>query len=742
MMSSSVSDDNPLAGGVAPVEIPPLTAVNPSLLSSCSYHAYRRPDISFKLVHAVGLMAHCHGAPIPLDWEASCSTILQSCASFHEAQFPGSRVSWSLHGAIEIPVSETDLGEGDEAASNAFYNTANAGVRHLSGHVGALPSPVLRGGVIWPDDEAPTAVIWCVFAAWGSENMRSADEAEWKKYFISASAKPIATTDIPSFLLSKGALRAGGSRASFLGTVTLESARGLWSSLGIKQTSMAISPSSSVNTIGVGVGVVTVEAWVVPTALGSDIVAYHEAFGHGLNLPHPSARDSQCVMSHAQYSNIPLSSAIVCDEIKTHCGLPSAATTATTTAKNTTSPPPVILRFQIPNEGEATVTVPSNKLNIDDDDVPPVLLCLTDDTASTASTVKLTRALLRLLCVSDILLEGHKIDDDDDDDVSKHTILTGIKAAPTLVYSFSHLDDEAWAVGEERTFLRRRGFLSTNPPPIDVVISPVTTATSATATATATATAAAAVGVSCVCGNQIEPFAKAAVNISRPTETVPMEVEADEEAPITLTPPLSTTLYIDWGLSGINGDISFNKEREIEARKLWQIDCVRICEEAQHTRQSHKDVPIITHTIDIATGREWIETIIRRESIYEFSSMTAYSFKEISCSGPFGIKALEMTLSHLASSGICSNCLNGYSDDPDIHTSDVFDSPILFEAASALPSIEAELLTCQRSILLLDQSRNIAIGLPIASNSAVSILGMSGVTGTFCKFQQGQWASV
>ena len=57
---------------------------------------------------------------------------------------------------------------------------------------------------------------------------------------------------------------------------------------------------------GLGLGLVTQEAWYHPEVPGSAAVTYHEGLGHALAMPHPSVRQDMCVMDLGMYQGRPL----------------------------------------------------------------------------------------------------------------------------------------------------------------------------------------------------------------------------------------------------------------------------------------------------------------------------------------------------------------------------------------------------------------------------------------------------
>ena len=85
--------------GAAPSPSPALS------LGDCDFTIWKQPALSLSHVHACGLYIRPLGAPIHADWAPKQSQLLSSCAAFHAREFPGSRMTWSLHGPLELPVA-------------------------------------------------------------------------------------------------------------------------------------------------------------------------------------------------------------------------------------------------------------------------------------------------------------------------------------------------------------------------------------------------------------------------------------------------------------------------------------------------------------------------------------------------------------------------------------------------------------------------------------------------------------
>lgn len=162
----------------------------------------------------------------------------------------------------------------------------------------------------------------------------------WKDPNTHAAA---AAAGVPKELYLSDVRRVGGSRASFHGRVPVSSLAGAMVAAELLPPQPAASDAtagsiivrapwwSSVNDedgvqhpqppmVGLGIGVVTREAWLHSEIPSSACVCYHEAIGHGSNMPHPddAGQGKWCVMLAGMYQGQPLhgSQVCICEEIK------------------------------------------------------------------------------------------------------------------------------------------------------------------------------------------------------------------------------------------------------------------------------------------------------------------------------------------------------------------------------------------------------------------------------------------
>jgi hypothetical protein len=342
-------------------------------MSSSTPHCWARPDIPIDRVHVFGI--EIRGVDIPSSVSTpvdSFREILTRCALFHEDQLEGSILSWSIHSPIILPfkILEGIANEAGEDGANAMYEVACEAIRTRAAPDGNFPEALLSSDNI-SSNILPAHITFCCFYRWGQENTHG---IKLKKYFVWKAAEKEAMkygVTVDSYL--SDITHTGGSRASFFGKVkvsqffsALKSAgymtddnisvnKQLISASASTSASASVSASAFVTTpyIGLGIGIVTLEAWLHASLPGCDAVCYHEAIGHGLNLPHPSIKQEFCVMSVAQYQGILLydksnttQKIIICDEIKSGmysnlshvCESQSHSTRSTTTAdKDVTS---------------------------------------------------------------------------------------------------------------------------------------------------------------------------------------------------------------------------------------------------------------------------------------------------------------------------------------------------------------------------------------------------------------------
>lgn len=313
---------------------------------ACDWHAWKRPDIRLDHVHCVAVYVHPQDVPARDGWSSTLQGIVRNCNAFHEAQLPGSRLTWSLHGPMTLPFDTAAL-SGEDGA-NAFFELARtaitlaaaspasfpAAIAH-STRTSSAPSATATGDAAAADSAAvdipslPTMVCVTVFADWGQED---AGDGRLHKYFVwGAAAEAGAQSQL------RDISRTGGSRAGFFGKVDTCQLGGILHAAGFAP-SLAPSASASVRIhgpdawrayvagtplqVGFGMGIVTQEAWTHPELPGCAAVAYHEGLGHSLNMPHPSDDNrepnvSLCVMGRGMYQRRHLlDGLLICEEIK------------------------------------------------------------------------------------------------------------------------------------------------------------------------------------------------------------------------------------------------------------------------------------------------------------------------------------------------------------------------------------------------------------------------------------------
>jgi len=306
-------------------------------MSSSTPHCWARPDIPIDRVHVFGIEIRGvdipTSVPTPVD---SFREILTRCALFHEDQLEGSLLSWSIHSPIILPfkILEGIANESGEDGANAMYEVACEAIRSRAAPEGIFPEALLSSDNI-SSNILPSHITFCCFYRWRQETTHG---IKLKKYFVWKAAEKEAMKNgvtVDSYL--SDITHTGGSRASFFGKVKVSQFYSALKSAGYMKNnddnisinqqliSTSTSASASVTTpyVGLGIGIVTLEAWLHASLPGCDAVCYHEAIGHGLNLPHPSIKQEFCVMSVAQYQGILLydksntsKKVIICDEIK------------------------------------------------------------------------------------------------------------------------------------------------------------------------------------------------------------------------------------------------------------------------------------------------------------------------------------------------------------------------------------------------------------------------------------------
>lgn len=212
--------------------------------AGCPWYIYKRPDISLEHVHTVAVYAVPAGQPVYAQWKERLVPILTSCRAFHHAQFPGSRLTWALHGPLVFPF-EADK---HRDAPDKFYQDVMLLLGHVLSRSPWFPLAAARNELDEaspPATSVPTHVTFTVFADWGQE--LAWENNNLHKYYVYRSA------------VDKDALRdirlTGGSRAAFFGTTTASELAGLrcWP-----------RGCAAKAKVGWGLGVVTQEAWCHP----------------------------------------------------------------------------------------------------------------------------------------------------------------------------------------------------------------------------------------------------------------------------------------------------------------------------------------------------------------------------------------------------------------------------------------------------------------------------------------------
>ena len=385
----------------------------------CPWYAWKRPDVNLAHVHCFGIyIKGIDKRPTNTSMtqiEEHMKYILQNCEKFHHEQLPGSLLTWSIHGPVELPIELDKLN--DEIGANAYYNLGCNYIRLISkGYINENTFPPLLSKsnyhIVTTDNNnikitkdnnssssdynikgrvhsLPTHCVFALFSDYGQENVSSNTTTNnnpstssttpilpldlLRKYFIWKAAEPIATAqNIPREEYLSDVYRTGGSRAGFMGTVPIKdminaliSAKFL---LPLSSVPMDKKLAYHVNTllpnqyslqdlvnggpmhIGLGIGVITREAWIHGKEINvCAAVCYHEAIGHGSNMPHPSTRSPLCVMDAGMYTCQPLpgSTICICDEIKMNM---KNEDTKLMGMKNNTS-----------DNSTTTVTIPQNK---------------------------------------------------------------------------------------------------------------------------------------------------------------------------------------------------------------------------------------------------------------------------------------------------------------------------------------------------------------------------------------------
>jgi len=324
-----------------------------------AFHAFDRPDVPLDRVHCVALEVRGDeghdGAPSPVDAFAS---LMRECAVFHARELPSSALSWSVHAPMRLPLRLLGRGpaaEAGEEGANAVYDLAKAAVLAAAAGGSDVPFPeaVATSGAAADASETitlPTHVVFCCFLRWGQERVTtyvpaagagSSSEcaaSHLAKYYVFGAAGPVAAkagVSVEEFL--SDIAQAGGSRASFLGRVLLSDVAGALTAarllpslpaaggLRVRSHPLLLPPPPAQEVfVGLGFGVVTIEAWLHSEVPGCACVTYHEALGHGSNLPHPrlgGADDDdarRCVMGASQHRKLPLAAptVVICEQLK------------------------------------------------------------------------------------------------------------------------------------------------------------------------------------------------------------------------------------------------------------------------------------------------------------------------------------------------------------------------------------------------------------------------------------------
>ena len=245
----------------------------PSASGDCAWAIHGHPSESLAHVHTVALYLRPPGAPVHAageGWAAKQASILRACAAFHMREYPGSLMTWSLHGPLELPAGVPGgAGEG-EAAANCAYELCQAAAEAAVCSPGALPPPSAchapwapAGGAPPPPaplPSLPTILPVLVFLDHGCEDTALArgHGGRMEKYYVhaaaarmllqqqqqqqqqqgeaGAAAAPLPTPEaVCAWLEAQGIARAGGSRASYSGTRLPRAFGGLWSALGLLQ---------------------------------------------------------------------------------------------------------------------------------------------------------------------------------------------------------------------------------------------------------------------------------------------------------------------------------------------------------------------------------------------------------------------------------------------------------------------------------------------------------------------------
>lgn len=149
------------------------------------WHAWRRPDVSLARVYACAVYCVPEGMQPARDWAGRCAQLLAQCKLFHEAQFPGSRLEWALHGPVSLPFSAA----AHRGRPDAFYE-AMATLVLAAAKASALP-PAERHSRDGATATAaapflPTIVDFVCFADWGQELVSG--PADLAKYYIAKAA--------------------------------------------------------------------------------------------------------------------------------------------------------------------------------------------------------------------------------------------------------------------------------------------------------------------------------------------------------------------------------------------------------------------------------------------------------------------------------------------------------------------------------------------------------------------------
>ena len=303
-------------------------------------HCWSRPDIPLDRLHVFGIEIRGKetptSVPTPVD---SFQSILEKCAIFQSEQLIGSSLSWSIHAPITLPfnILEGASNEAGEEGANLFYSVACEAIRASASPNGTFPEALRKSSSSDSSmsfDRLPSHITFCCFYRWGQDSVIGSN---LQKYFVwnAAVSKSAALGTSVDSLLSDVS-HAGGSRASFFGKVKVADFYSALASAGYLNSatnkvavhsqllsSIETPHSSATPYIGLGIGIITMEAWLHAYLPGCDAVAYHEAIGHGCNMPHPSSRQEFCVMSVAQYQGVDLvgesdssKKVIICEEIK------------------------------------------------------------------------------------------------------------------------------------------------------------------------------------------------------------------------------------------------------------------------------------------------------------------------------------------------------------------------------------------------------------------------------------------